>query len=97
MSERWGRGLTVERSRARRQAAADHLLTGWLSQQAQWWVETLEKIRILESTLDDHTIDRHRATVEETEAGTADVESSQQQPASAQSVQKESQPDAIAQ
>ena len=69
---------------------------GWLSQQAQWWVETLEKIRILESTLADHTIDQHRATVEEMEAGAADEESSQQPPASAQSVRKESQPDAIA-
>ena len=68
---------------------------GWLSQQAQWWVETLEKIRILESTLADHTIDQHRTSVEEIEAGSADEEGSPH-PAPAQSIQKESQPDAIA-
>jgi hypothetical protein len=67
---------------------------GWLSQQAQWWVETLEKIRILESTLDDHTVDHHRATVEEIETGSVEKENSPQ-PAPPQSVQKESASDAI--
>ena len=49
---------------------ANHPEAGWLSQQANWWVETLEKIRILEKTLSDHSIDHQRATIEEVERAT---------------------------
>ena len=37
---------------------------GWLSQQASWWVETLEKIRILEKTLAEHALDSHAPAVD---------------------------------
>ena len=37
---------------------------GWLSQQANWWVETLEKIRILEKTLAEHALDSHAPAVD---------------------------------
>ena len=49
---------------------ANHPEAGWLSQQANWWVETLEKIHTLEKTLSDHSIDHHRATIEEVERAT---------------------------
>jgi hypothetical protein len=70
---------------------------GWLSRQAQWWCETLEKIRVLESTLADNSIDRHRATVEESEAGTPPHENSSPPAEPIHPPEKESQHDANAQ
>lgn len=69
---------------------------GWLSQQARWWVETLEKIRILESTLAEHAAENHRASVEEIETRSTHAENAPQPSAPVRSIQKESQPDAIA-
>ncbi|MCA9011583.1 MAG: hypothetical protein KDB01_17645 [Planctomycetaceae bacterium] len=51
---------------------------GWLSQQARWWVETLEKIRILESTLAEHAAENHRAAVEQIETRSTQIDSSPQ-------------------
>lgn len=41
---------------------------GWLSQQAHWWVETLESIRILEKALADHSVRQCREVIENAEA-----------------------------
>ena len=41
---------------------------GWLSQQARWWVETLEQIRILEKVLKDNSVEQSRKLIEDTEA-----------------------------
>jgi hypothetical protein len=46
---------------------ADHPEAGWLSQQARWWVEILEKIRILEKTLEENAYEHHRAVMEDVE------------------------------
>lgn len=54
---------------------ANHPEAGWLSQQANWWVETLEKIRLLEKTLSDHTVNHHRAAIEEVEQATPQASS----------------------
>ena len=41
---------------------------GWLSQQAHWWVETLESIRILEKALKDHSVEQSLKVIEDAEA-----------------------------
>ena len=41
---------------------------GWLSQQARWWVETLESIRILEKALKDHSVEQSQKVIENAEA-----------------------------
>lgn len=69
---------------------------GWLCRQAQWWCETLEKIRVLESTLADNSIDRQRAMVEESEAGNSPRENSATPAEPIPSPEKESQNDANA-
>ncbi len=73
---------------------ADHPEAGWLSQQAHWWVETLEKIRSLETALADNAFDQHRAAIEEVEKTTQVVENPPAAPASDPSVHKESAHDA---
>ena len=45
---------------------------GWLSQQAHWWVETSESIRILEKALKDHSIEQCREVIENVEAATVE-------------------------
>jgi len=70
---------------------ADQPEAGWISEQAQWWVETLEKIRVLESFLADNSIDRHRATVDAIEQTTSSDKNSQTPAATAQSLNKEPQ------
>ena len=75
---------------------ADQPEAGWISTQAQWWVETLEKIRVLESFLVDNSIDRHRANVEATEKATLSDEDSTTPAATAQSLSKEPHHDAHA-
>jgi hypothetical protein len=76
---------------------ADHPEAGWLSQQAYWWVETLEKIRILEKTLADNAFDKHRAAIEEVEQATQRIQNPLAAPTSDQSLPKEPTDDAHAQ
>ncbi|MBC7967683.1 MAG: hypothetical protein H7Z17_17345 [Fuerstia sp.] len=68
---------------------ADHPEAGWLSQQARWWVETLEKIRSLEKTLADNAFDHHRAIVEEVERASQQAENPPAPPATDSSQHKE--------
>lgn len=46
---------------------------GWLGQQAHWWVETLESIRILEKALKDHSVEQCREVISGVEGSGADV------------------------
>lgn len=41
---------------------------GWLSQQAHWWVETLENMRVLEKALQDHSVEQSLKVIENVEA-----------------------------
>jgi tetratricopeptide (TPR) repeat protein len=70
---------------------------GWLSEQAQWWIDTLEKIRVLESTLADNSIEHHRASIEQVEKVTTSVDELTSPPAaSSQPPQKDPHHDAHA-
>ena len=73
---------------------AEHPEAGWLSQQAHWWVETLEKIRSLEQALADNALDQHRAALEEVEKATLHIQNRPAAQAPGQSLQKESTHDA---
>ena len=73
---------------------AEHPEAGWLSQQAHWWVETLEKIRSLEQALADNALDQHRAALEEVEKATQHIQNRPAAQAPGQSLQKESTHDA---
>ncbi len=75
---------------------SDHPEAGWLSQQARWWVETLEKIHILEKTLADNAFDHHRTIVEEVEHAAPHVENSPAPPTTSPSPHKEATQDAHA-
>ena len=75
---------------------SDHPEAGWLSQQARWWVETLEKIHILEKTLADNAFDHHRTIVEEVEHAAPHVENSPAPPTTSPSPKEEATQDAHA-
>lgn len=61
-------GKTGEASNRYRKLASQPE-AGWLSQQAQWWVETLEQIRIHEKALAENGVDQCRTVIEEVEKG----------------------------
>jgi len=75
---------------------ADHPEAGWLSQQARWWVETLEKIRSLEQVLANNAFDQHRTAIEELENATQPIQNPPVAPAPSPSLNKESAHDAPA-
>jgi len=60
-------GKTAEASNRYRKLASQPE-AGWLSQQAQWWVETLESIRILEKAMKDHSVEQSLKVIENVEA-----------------------------
>ena len=84
--------LTEATNRYRR--LADHAEAGWLSEQAHWWVETLEEICSLQKTLADNAFDQHRAAVEDVEKATQVIQNPPAPPASGPSPHKELTPDA---
>ena len=73
---------------------ADHAEAGWLSEQAHWWVETLEEICSLQKALADNAFDQHRAAIEDVEKATQLIQNPPAPPASGTSLHKELTPDA---